>query len=210
MKSGTAMTTPHRLRFVLCVALLACAAGCSAPPPRPVFPDIRFNAEPPIRLDVVRVEVRNDYQPPFRSPNVDHLFPVPPMRAADNWADDRLKATAAIGSGGLELQAIFILRNASVIATALPQKTGSGALFTTQPAERYDLTLQADLEIADPRGIPLRTASVRVTRSRSVLNGITPNDRDHVWYDMTKDAMADFDRQMETQIRNNFGIYYDQ
>ena len=56
--------------------------GCESPPPRPVFPDIRFTSEPPIRLDVARIDdARATTSRRFRSPNVEHLFPVPPARA---------------------------------------------------------------------------------------------------------------------------------
>lgn len=198
------MTVLTRPRLMLSAGLLALLAGCAAPPPHPTYPELHFTAAPPIRLDVGGVDVRDDYQPPMHAPNVDHLFPVPPMRAAETWAHDRLQATGATG------RAVFILRNASVIANELPTKQGLTGTFTTQPAQRYDLTLQATVEIVDANGLPVRTANVTVTRSQSVLQGITPNQRDQAWYDMTTAAMADFDRQMETEIRNNFGMYYNQ
>ena len=194
----------HRpLRLVL-GTVLAVVAGCSSPPPRPTYPDIRFTTEAPIRLDVATLDVREEYQPPMRAPNVDHLFPVTPARAAENWARDRLKPTGKAG------RVVFILRNASVIETELPKTGGVTGAFTTQAAQRYDLTLQATVQIVDPQGLPVRTANVQASRSQSVLEGITPNDRDRAWYDMTKAAMADFDAQMENEIRNNFGIYYNQ
>lgn len=184
---------------------LAVLAGCTSPPPRPTFADLRFTDEPPLRLDVAAVEVRDEYQAPFKAPNVDHLFPVAPGKAAENWAHDRLKAA------GKTRRAVFVLQNASVTETELPKKTeGLTGALTTEPAERYDLTLQAMLEIVDDRGLPLRTVNVTTTRSQSVLEGITPNQRDQTWYDMTKAAMADFDKQMESEVRGNFGIYFNQ
>jgi hypothetical protein len=198
------MTTLSLSRRILGAGILVVLAGCSTPPPRPIFPDIRYTGAAPIRLDVAAIDVRDDYQPPLRPPNVDHLFPVPPARAAENWARDRLRATGTRG------RAVFILRNASVIETELPQTPGITGALTTQPAQRYDVTLQATLQIVDAQGLPLRTANVTATRSQSVLEGITPNERDHAWYDMTNAVMQDFDRQMESEIRNNFGQYYNQ
>ncbi|HUZ71393.1 MAG TPA: hypothetical protein VMU87_00280 [Stellaceae bacterium] len=198
------MTILTRPRLMLGAGLLALVAACTTPPPHPTYPALRFTAEPPIRLEVAGIDVRDDYQPPMRAPNVDHLFPVPPMRAAETWAHDRLQATGTTG------RAVFILRKASVVEIKLPVKEGLTGALTTQPAERYDLTLQATVEIVDANGLPVRTANVTVTRSQSLLQGVTPNQRDQAWYDMTKAAMADFDKQMETEIRNNFGIYYNQ
>jgi len=74
------------------VVLLAIAA-CVPPATKPSFPDIRFTDQPKLRLDVAAIEVVDDYHPTFQAPNVDHLFPVPPQRAAENWAHDRLEAT---------------------------------------------------------------------------------------------------------------------
>jgi hypothetical protein len=192
-----------RPRLVLGALLLALLESCSTPPPHPTFPPIRFTAEPPIRLDVAGIDVRDDYQPPLRAPNVDHLFPVPPAQAAEGWAHDRLTATGTSGRG------VFILQRAGVVETRLPTQQGLTGAFTTEPAERYDLTLQATVEIVDANGLPVRTATATVTRAQSLLEGITPDQRDQAWYDMTKAAMTDFDRQMTTEIRNNFGVYYD-
>jgi hypothetical protein len=83
---------------------------------------------------------------------------------------------------------------------------GITGVFTTEPSERYDLTITAALTI-NQNGLDVHTANVTTTRSQSVLQGITPNDRDKAWYDMTQAAMADFDKQMESQIRNSFGDY---
>jgi hypothetical protein len=150
---------------------------------------------------VAAIDIRDDYQPPFKPPNVEQLFPVAPGHAAENWAHDRLKST---GSSG---RARFVIRTASAIETELPITGGVQGAFTNQPSQRYDLKLQAVLQIIDEKGLALRTATVQVARSQTVLQGVTPNEREKTWYDMTKDLMADFDRQMVTEIRNNFGLY---
>ncbi len=69
-------------------------------------------------------------------------------------------------------------------------------------------TLRATLEIVDGRGFALRTVTVKALRSLSVIEGITPNERDQTWYDMTKALMADFDQQMSAEISANLGGYF--
>ncbi|HXQ51350.1 MAG TPA: hypothetical protein VN802_09680 [Stellaceae bacterium] len=184
--------------FVL-ATVLGLAAGCSTPPPRPSFPDLRFTAQPPIQLNVARIDVVTAYQAPFRPPNVEHSFPVTPAHAMENWAHDRLKA---VGTSG---RAVFSIRNASVIETELPRTTGIQGALTTEPSQRYDLALEANVQIVDDKGLEARSATVQSSLSKSVLEGITPNDRETAWYGMVKDAMANFDGQMEREIRNNFG-----
>jgi len=191
--------------FLLLIAALAFAlplTACDTAPPRPTYPDIRFSSETPIRLAVGGIDISNEFKSPFQSPNVEHLFPVPPARAAENWAHDRLQA-----AGGAR-RARFTIQNAAVIETPLKKKEGLTATFTKEASERYDATLQARLDIIDERGVPLRSVTVTAVRSQSVLEGITPNERDQTWYDMTKALMADFDKQMSAEISGNFGGFF--
>ena len=188
---------------ILAIAVLAAVAACNTAPPRPTYPDIRFTTQPPIRLAVSSVDVRSEYKPTFQSPHVEHLFPVPPAQAAENWAHDRLQA----GGGGA--RARFTIQDASVIETELKKKTeGITGAFKKEPTERYDATLRGMLEIVDERGFALRTVTVKVVRSQSVIEGITPNERDQTWYDMTKALMGDFDQQMSAEISANLGGYF--
>jgi len=192
------------LRFILVTLVLAGAlTACESPPPRPTFPDIRFTGEPPIRLAVGAIDVQSSFKPTFQAPHVEHLFPVPPARAMENWAHDRLVA------GGGSARARFVIEDASVVEVELKKKDeGITSAFTKEPAERYDATVAARLQIVDDHGLPVRTVSVKASRSQSVLEGITPNDREQTWYDMTKALMADFDQQMSREISGHFGGYF--
>ena len=177
--------------------------GANCRRPRPTFPDIRFTSEPAIRLAVSTVEISSDFKPSFQSPHVEHLFPVPPERALENWAHDRLLAA---GGGA---HARFIIQDASVVEVDLKKKDeGLTGAFTDQPAQHYDATVAATLQIVDDHGLPVRTVSVKASRSQSVLESITPNDREKTWYEMTKALMADFDQQMSHEISAHFGGYF--
>ncbi|MBZ5644767.1 MAG: hypothetical protein LAO19_18565 [Acidobacteriia bacterium] len=194
---------PGFLRSFLAVLVLAgVVAACESAPPPPTFPDIHFTGAP-IRLAASAVEVRDDYKPTFQPPHVEHVFPIPPARAAATWARDRL-----VAAGG-NVRAVFRIEEASATETELKKKEeGIAGVFTKEPAQRYDLVLQATLSLVDEHGTPVRTVSVKATRSQSVLEGITPNERDQAWYDMTKALMTDFDQQMTTEISNHFGGYF--
>lgn len=191
-------------KFVLAlVALAGALASCTSPPPAPTFPDIHFTGEAPIKLAVSNVAVQSDFRPSYQAPHVEHLFPVPPQHAMENWARDRL-----VAAGG-NATARFVIEDASVVEIQL-KKTNEGitGAFTKEPAQRYDATLAARLDILDMRGMPVRSVEVKVTRSQSVLEGITPNDREKAWYAMTQGLMQDFDQQMSTQISAHFGGYF--
>lgn len=186
-----------RVTFIAAVAAAALAA-CNSPPPHPQYPDLRFTGQPPIALAVGTVSLREDYVSSASPPHVERQFPVTPMQAIQNWAHDRLSP-----SGGPD-RAVVVITNASAVEVALPRTTGVKGMFTTDQSERYDMTIQVTVNIVDPTGLVLRTATVRASRSQSVAENISPDQRDQTWYDMTKDIMAAFDRQMESDIRNHF------
>ena len=195
------------LRLVVVALAIACAgtlAACTSPPPPPSFPDIHFTGEPPIRLAVSTIEIQSDFKPTFQSPHVEHLFPVTPAHAMENWVHDRL-----VAAGGSNTYARFIIRDASVVEVELKNKSeGITGAFTKEPAQRYDATLSATLQIIDEHGLPVRSIDVQASRSQSVLEGITPNQRDQTWYDMTKALMADFDKEMSAKISASLGGYF--
>lgn len=195
---------PHPLlRLCLAACLgLGLLSACSSAPSAPQFADIRFNDQPVMKLDASAVDVRSDFVPTGKAPNVDYLFPVTPLHALENWAHDRL---APAGSAS---RAVFTILDASVVEVDLPRKTGFFATtFTTQESERYDMKLIARLDLVDARGLVVRTVGVTALRSQSITDSTSPNKRDEIWYDMLKTAMGDFNRQMESEIRDNFGAY---
>src|SRR5262249_58128982 len=121
-------------------------AACVPPATNPSSPDIRFTDQPKLRLDVATIEVVDDYHPTFQAPNVAHLFPVPPQRAAENWAHDRLEAT------GTTRRARVRILDASVKETELPRSQGLSATFTKEQSERYDGVIEIAIDILDERG----------------------------------------------------------
>jgi len=177
-------------------------SACSSPPAAQKFPDIRFDNEPVLKLDASAVDLRETFASPGKAPNVDYLFPETPLHALEAWAHDRLAAS------GNASQAVFTILDASVVEVDLPRKTGFFATtFTTQESERYDMKLVARLDLVDAKGLIVRKVSVTAIRSQSIPDDSSPAQRDQVWYDMLKVTTADFDKQMETEIRQNFGAY---
>lgn len=193
-----------RFRPFLALALMATVAACAdAPAPPPKFADLHFLALPPFRLNVSQIQVESHFQATFREPNVEDQFPVPPERAMVNWAHDRLLAVGPTTG----FVARYTIIDASVRESDLPKQEGLKALFTTQQAERYDGHVSVMLQIIDPQGVAERTATAEAGVSRSVPEGITLNDRDKIWYQMTRDLMADLDRQIQRQVDASFAPF---
>jgi hypothetical protein len=190
----------HRRNFLLCSALILAACE-SGPPPRPAFPDIRFTGKPPLRIDAAGVDIERVFRSSLQTPQVEHLFPVTPERAMENWALDRLEPV------GTSRRVRVRIVDASVKEVELPKTSGMRGAFTTDQAQRYDASAEMTVDLMGDRGFPERSVSAKASRSRSVPEGITPNDREKVWYELTEALMADLDTELERQIRANFGFY---
>ncbi len=183
------------------LAIAGAVSACTVPPPEPVYPQLTYGHLGAIRLDVAAVEIVEVYVPPLTPPNVEHEFPIPPAAAARRWFEDRLEA---VGAAGL---ALAVVREASVVEVPLKKTTGITGLVTKDQSERYDAKLVMEIEIRSAVGD--RAAFVRAvaTRSRSVPEDITLNDREKVFFELTEALMNDINAQLLNQINQHLVKY---
>ena len=185
-----------------CVALAVLAvivAACETTTVQPHYPTITFSHLAPVNLDVAAVEYVDQYVPPQKAPNVDHLFPVPPSIVAKRWAQDRLLAT------GVTRRARVVLVTASVTETPLAKTTGLTGAFTIDQVARYDATAEMRVEIVTDAGVVEGRASAIATRSQTVPEDITLNQRDQIWFEMTEALMRDLDGQLANSMKLYLG-----
>jgi hypothetical protein len=187
-------------RFLMMVKLLSFAlvvsslASCLATAPTLVFPELTFQHLKPLSLNVAKLEIVSAYKPSMSAPNVDHLFHMSPAGALRRWTEDRLRA---VGKNGL---ARFTILEASVTETPLDMKKGIIGAFTKDQSERYDATLEAKLEIFDDDGLSIGFARAKATRSVTVREDASVNQREQVWFRLTEELVRDIDTELETNI----------
>lgn len=191
------MTLLKKLALLAIVVLPACAA-----PPPVRMPDMTFTDRPRFLLDVAEIQVVDQYQPPFRLPNIEHQVPVSPAKAAERWARDRL---IPVGASGV---AVVTIKDARVIENSLRVTPGVQGVFTKDQAARYDAFIEMSVEIK-PTNImaPEGAATGRAERSRTVAEGITPNDLDRVLYELVEGLMRDVDLQLDVNIQRFLGAF---
>ena len=185
-----------------CVALAAVAvmvAACETSSVQPHYPMITFSHLVPVNLDVAAVEYVDQYVPPQDAPNVEHLFPVSPSTVARRWAQDRLLAT------GVTRRARVVLVTASVTETPLAKTKGLTGTFTIDQVARYDATAEMRVEIVTDAGVVEGRAIAIATRSRTVPEDITLNQRDQIWFEMTEALMRDLDVELVNNVRLHLG-----
>ncbi|TVR79649.1 MAG: hypothetical protein EA405_12340 [Rhodospirillales bacterium] len=186
------------LSGVLVVVLLA-MQGCTYPVQRQRLPDITFEHQAPLVLDVAEIRITSSHGPGASPHHVENRVPVPPEAVLRRWARDRLNAAGRSGT------ARFEITEASVVRTELPRTGGLRGLFTEDQSERYDAVAAATLEILDQHGLRLAYVQTRAERSRSVSERATLDERDRVRFEMIETLMREFDAEMEKAMRRHLG-----
>ncbi len=177
----------------------AALAGCADAPMPPRFAPISYATYGRFTFEAERLEIAQEYQAPLAPPNVEHLFAQRPDDTLKRWANERLAVT---GRG--ERFARFVIIDARVTETQLPRETGVRATFTNEQAQRYDGRIEVGVELRQLRGnFRDGYATAAATRSRSVAENISLNDRERVWYEMVEQMMNDVNAELDRQIRQN-------
>jgi hypothetical protein len=177
----------RRLLIIVLVAesLAACGSGESPPP---VFSDIGF-AGAPVRLDVSQIDVVSEFEPTFHEPEVEQNFPEPPQRALADWAHQKLAADNPSSP----------LHARVTILDAAAHDLGGGSA--------YDLKLAVRVAIVDQLGNQLKSLTLDASRTISVDPDASADERDHAWYDMTREAVDVLTGELERRIATSFYPY---
>lgn len=187
-----------RLLCSMLVIMLAAPllGGCSSQstPPRPA-PVLDFAQSSPILLNVRLAEIDSRYRPEIAPPNIERSVTPTPQEALIKWAQQRLR------SGGSENIARFTITQAPVTAQNLPRAGGLSGALTTESAQRWTVTLEAQLEIFDEMGGRLDGFTAKVARTRDLKEGATSEERALFWSELIAAAMGEFDVQMNSGLR---------
>ena len=196
------MTVTTLIRpLAMAVALCGALAACQTPDPEPSYPELTYAHFGAIPLDVARIEVVRAYVPPAKKPNVDHLFPVKPLAAADRWVRDRLRAAGRTGV------VRATIARASVVEVPLKRTKGIRGAFTKDQSERYDGLIEISIQILGNDGREKANVTSRAERSRTVAEDASPNDREKVWFEMTEAMMNDLNASLQRQINRHLRAF---
>jgi hypothetical protein len=191
------MTLRH---LALIIGFCALVAGCStSSPPMKRFPELTFRNLPPVQLDVGRVEVVSQYQPPAQAPHIEYDMPVAPEAAVKRWVQDRLQPIGRTGTLRV------VIRDASAIETPLKTDTGIKGMFTKEQAADVTMSVDVALQMLDDHQFVVAEVTGKQSRSHTETEGMKLNERDRLLYDMVEDLMKGFNTEVDGDIRATFG-----
>jgi len=185
----------------LCLPIVLLLSACAGSPSATVQPEMTFADLRPFELKVAKIEVRDDYKPPMKAPNVEHSFPVPPYISAENLLKKQL-----VAAGGGDVLRVMI-KDASVVREELPVTEGFWGAFKREPAEKLKAQVIVGFELANEQApdIVTGTAEVAVRRSKTLLEDASAADRDSAYFALTEELMHDLNKGLAEVIEKSFG-----
>ncbi len=190
-------------KIILCTLafmLTACQEAPNVYVPEPFA--FESSSTAPWRINVAEIRVVEAYHPTLRKPNIEHEFPITPATAVKKWVTSRMLATGTRGI--MEIT----IRDASVTETALAKTKDIKGFFTDQQDARYDAKIVVTMRVfSSVQGVSDAVGDVEVTRTRSINEKATVFERSRIYHQMTRDIMADFDRESQKRLRQYFSTY---
>lgn len=188
----------HRAALIagLAVAAAGLAACADAPPPR-AFPELRFTTQAPLVFAAQGPVIDNQARVPGIDPHVEHLMPLPPHRAVEIWARDRLQTT---GVGGQTLR--VVIREASVTETPLEVQRGVRGFLTDQQEARYDARVDVAVQMVDASGQVTAESNAVARRSRTLSQKASLAEREKMWFELIERLLHDMDASLTPSLRN--------
>lgn len=193
------------MKHLLAVALASVAfalASCATPPPPAPKADIGFSGAP-LKLDVARVSVDNQYHPSGKAPNVEQLHETTPSTVASRWLQTRIVPVGRQGEGVLK---IF---DARVVSEKLPIKGGLTGFFGDQLDSKLTATLRAELVVtridAQTGASSVYNVKVSAQAEQTILQSATLNERDQAYFDLMQSLAREFDKTATSEIHRAMG-----
>ena len=171
-----------RLLFLLPFLILQ---GCSNSPTRPWI-ESSYKPAPPLKLDVVSVDVEREYIPPEEPPFVDHRFDTPPLDMIERWAGRYLQAAGRVGRAVLKIQ------EASVIEHIEERKRSNSIPYTGKFVLR--------LEFYGPEGEDQGFTRATVTRTHHIPFDLAVPDRQRAWKVMVEEMFGALEPLIQQNI----------
>jgi hypothetical protein len=172
------------LSAVLALGVIGCSSV--SPTPRPM-PTLGYHKYPPVRLNVGRIEVVNNYNPAQLPNRIENQMALPLPDAVNDWAKSRFQAR---GQDGV---LTITIDTASVVGEDLQRTKGVKGFFTIDQARRVTGAVNIRFTASNMSFGTSGNAQVNVKSSRTLPEDASLHQQDIVLADMTDHMMSELD-----------------
>lgn len=190
-----------KMKFLAMFAAVLMLSSCQGAPPESQTPVLMFDTLPQINMNVARIDIVDEYRPPMKAPNVDHLFRQPPREVARRVLEKQLVAN------GSNHTLRVIIEDASVVKKDLPVQDGFTGFFTNEQSEEYAarVSLKFQLVSDDTPDRIVADAFVLSERTQTLLEDSSPAERDMAFFTLDENIMQDLRKGIESSVKRTFG-----
>ncbi|MBR2922729.1 MAG: hypothetical protein IKC10_05355 [Alphaproteobacteria bacterium] len=162
------------------------------------YKEPRFQNEPPIELNVNKIDIISEFTPSFTRPNVEHLFPISIEKTAELWGQDRLKAADFSSSKIAEV----IIKDASVT-----EEIEESSQIFEQDKVKYSARLVISVKISDPESMSHASTDVEAWRTLTIPANTDIVKKEEYWNSMVEKLFNDFNERMTSEIYQNLNAF---
>lgn len=180
------------------ITLSACATLFGTSEDISGYKEPRFQNEPPIELNVNKIDIISEFTPSFTRPNVEHLFPISIEKTAELWGQDRLKAADFSSSKIAEV----IIKDASVT-----EEIEESSQIFEQDKVKYSARLVISVKISDPESMSHASTDVEAWRTLTIPANTDIVKKEEYWNSMVEKLFNDFNERMTSEIYQNLNAF---
>jgi hypothetical protein len=180
------------------VAAIFGLAGCAINPPPSAPVELTFAQVAPIRLPVRSVDIVMPQVTDIVPSDASLEWPQSPASALEKLLRHQLVAD---GTGDQVL--VVHVDRADVMRRDIPGENAWAGIFATGPSTVYDLTVRVSFSLDQSTPPRLVTARIAGDRQVTVVDGMSPADRDRSFFAATEKLMNEVAVSINDVIKRN-------
>ena len=147
------------------------------------------------------MEIKNNYQPSFNEPYVDHLATSTPSKRFIEWVEQNVKVL------GSENKLVIIIKEASITKSKFKNKEKVYGIIKKPEEIKYELNYDVLFVIYDDFEKIIGKSDVQVVRSITSEHSISLAKRDQVLEDLIYNSLKDLTFKSEESVNKFIKMY---
>ncbi len=188
------------MKYIFSILAMFMLIGCVQTPPAGHAAVNNFSHIQPVNLNVASIDVQDQYIPPMKAPNIEHMMVNPPYHAAYNLAKRSFNAVGANDELKIIIHEAKIVQSSDNASAATFWSGGRTYLY--KGFMRADVVLNQSV----PPYSQLGKGEVKVNRVLKLPENTSLTQREIAMNKMVEEMMNDFHSGLIDVVQNKFNI----